>query len=54
MLGGDRRSHLAPIGTAAVAGFETRIIVPQPPAWLAVEGLDARGRVLGRSAPRRV
>jgi hypothetical protein len=54
VLGGKGPNRLAPIGTAAVAGFETRIVVPQAPPWLAVEGLDARGRALRRSAPRRV
>jgi hypothetical protein len=54
VLGGTGRNALAAIGTAAVVGFETRITVPQAPVWLAVEGLDASGRVLGRSAPQRV
>lgn len=50
VLGGPATTQLTPIGTAPIIGFETAITVPQAPAYVAVQALDAKGRVLGRSA----
>jgi Arylsulfotransferase (ASST) len=50
VLGGPATTQLTPIGTAPVIGFETAITVPQAPGYVAVQALDAKGRVLGRSA----
>jgi hypothetical protein len=53
VLGGHGPQQLRELGVATVADFETRITVPQPPPWLAVEALDGDGQALGRSAPVR-
>ncbi|MGH3415990.1 MAG: arylsulfotransferase family protein, partial [Actinocrinis sp.] len=54
VLAGPRRGKLEPHAVAPVTGFETVIALRgAPAAWVAVEGLDAGGRVLGRSAPVR-
>ena len=50
VLGGDRRTSLRPLVAAPRTGFETPIRVAQPHAYVAVQALDARGRVLGRSS----
>jgi len=50
VLGGSSASDLRTVASAARSGFETAIAVPARPAFVAVEALDARGRVLGRSA----
>ena len=49
VLGGANKNHLSALGTAAKAGFETEIVVPQRPAYIAVAALDASGHQLGRS-----
>lgn len=49
VLGGAHPSSLATIGTAAKAGFETVITVPNAPPHLAVVALDADGHRLARS-----
>jgi hypothetical protein len=49
VLGGPSAARLGPLGRADRRGFETAITVPHPPAYLAVEAVDARGTVLGRS-----
>ena len=51
VLGGASAHGLAPIGTAAVAGFETGITVPSAPAWLAVQAYSHSGRLLHSSVP---
>ncbi|MGH9072507.1 MAG: arylsulfotransferase family protein [Acidimicrobiales bacterium] len=53
VLGGRSAATLASLGTAPRVGFETRIAVPSAPSRLAVDALDASGRVLGRSAVHR-
>ena len=40
---------LQTVGTAPKMGFETRITLPTHPNRVAVEALDATGKVLGRS-----
>ncbi len=54
VLGGSQPDRLNEIGTAAVADFETQIMVPHAPPWLAAEALDSSGNALSRSAPMRV
>ena len=49
VLGGDDRSALQPLRTAARTGFETSIRVKKPPAYLAAVALDARSRTLATS-----
>lgn len=49
VLGGAAAGQLAPLKVAAADQFETAITVQRPPAWLAVEALDAAGNTLGRS-----
>jgi Arylsulfotransferase (ASST) len=54
VLGGSSPGQLKPLGvTAKRAGFETSIEVSGAPSYLAVEALDAQGKVLGISAPGR-
>jgi hypothetical protein len=50
VLGGPARNRLSRLGQAAARGFETGQWVHGEPRYLAVEGLDAHGHVLGRSA----
>ncbi|MGH9104808.1 MAG: arylsulfotransferase family protein [Acidimicrobiales bacterium] len=49
VLGGKHPSALGALGTAYRQGFETIIRVPQRTAYVAVAGLDARGKQLGGS-----
>jgi hypothetical protein len=49
VLGGATASELAPITSAARAGFETAIALPQTPPYAAVQALDPAGNVLGTS-----
>lgn len=49
VLGGKHPSAMAPIGKAYKRGFETVIRVAERAAYVAVAGLDGRGRQLGRS-----
>ncbi|MGH9128884.1 MAG: arylsulfotransferase family protein [Acidimicrobiales bacterium] len=49
VLAGSSSSRLAQFGTYARAGFETRITLSTHPRQVALEALDASGRVLGRS-----
>jgi hypothetical protein len=52
MLGGPDASHLTPIANPVPkAGFETAISVPGQYGALAVQALNAKGAVLGTSAP---
>jgi hypothetical protein len=50
VLGGATPSALGGLGLAADHGFETGQWVHGEPRYFAVEGLDAEGHVLGRSA----
>jgi len=49
IVGGGRRTELAPLRTVARAGFETSVRVTEPPVYLAAVALDARGRTLAVS-----
>jgi hypothetical protein len=53
VLGGARPGALKALARAARSGFETTIAVAGQPRYVAVEALDARGKVLGTSAVRR-
>ncbi len=54
VLAGAHPAAVNPRTVRDVAGFETEIALPDNPKWVAVEALDAAGKVLGRSAPHRV
>ena len=49
VLGGTSASRMARVATAAKAGFETAIAVPQRYASFEVQALDAAGKVIGTS-----
>jgi hypothetical protein len=49
VLGGSSTTTLAPVASAAKAGFQTTISVPAGTAYVAVQALDASGAVLGTS-----
>ena len=49
VLGGPTPADLTRLGQAPRLGFETAILVPAPPPYLAVEAVAGTGRVLGRS-----
>jgi hypothetical protein len=53
VLAGTDRAQLRPLVTAAKDGFETALVVKTKPRYLAVQALDAAGRVLGTSRTRR-
>jgi hypothetical protein len=53
VLGGADASHLSRVAVAARTGFETRIQVKKDVRTVAVQALDAPGRVLGTSPTRR-
>ncbi len=50
---GPRANALRSVRTVARTGFETAITVPALTGWVAVEALDARGKTLAGSTPRR-
>jgi hypothetical protein len=50
VLLGSARGQLSAHGTMARTGFETKIAVSRRASFVAVAGLDGRGRELGRSA----
>ena len=50
VLAGSSPHGLQPVAAVARAGFETTIAVPGKPRYLAVQGLDADGNVLGTSS----
>jgi hypothetical protein len=52
VLGGPDASHLSRVAVAARTGFETRIQVKKQVRTVAVQALDASGRVLGTSPTR--
>ena len=50
VLGGSRPGALHRLGLGSVrSGFETALSVPAPPSYVAVQAVDAGGRVLGTS-----
>jgi hypothetical protein len=49
VLTGRDAAHLTATDEVARTGFETRLELPGPARYVAVEALDARGAVLGRS-----
>jgi outer membrane protein assembly factor BamB len=53
VLTGATRDGLRPAGTARRDGFETRVEVGGDTAWFQAEALDAKGVLIGRSAPTR-
>lgn len=50
VLAGSSPSTLAPVATAARAGFQTTISAPSTGSYVAVQALDASGAVIGTSA----
>ena len=54
VLGGASAGALQSLQTAPVDGFEAAIVLSHSPRWLAVEALDAKGDVVGRSEALRV
>jgi hypothetical protein len=52
VLAGQDQSQLRPAVTVARSGFETAIAVKTEARYVAVQALDAKGRVLGTSPPR--
>jgi hypothetical protein len=50
VLGGADSSSLTPLVTAPWANFETKLTAAGTPAYVQVEGLNAAGTVIGRSA----
>jgi hypothetical protein len=50
VLAGGLTDSLTPVASVAKRGFETAIVVRTAAPYLAVQALDANGRVLGRSA----
>jgi hypothetical protein len=53
VLAGAERSQLRPAATAARTGFETTLTAKTDAPYVAVQALDASGRVLGTSSVRR-
>ncbi|MGH2843640.1 MAG: arylsulfotransferase family protein, partial [Solirubrobacteraceae bacterium] len=49
VLGGPGADALASIGVAPVMGFETAIVVPQAPPYLAICAYDTNGQLLSTS-----
>jgi Arylsulfotransferase (ASST) len=49
VLAGSSPSHLTVLASAAKSGFETTLVTPRPEAYVAVQGLNAAGTVLGTS-----
>jgi len=49
LLAGTSTSHLAAVATAPRLGFETAIAAPAPAPFIAVQALDASGKVIGSS-----
>ncbi|MGX6448732.1 arylsulfotransferase family protein [Patulibacter sp. S7RM1-6] len=54
VLAGASDDALRPAGEAAWDGFETRLRIPGRPARVAVQALDADGKILATSRPRAV
>jgi hypothetical protein len=51
LLAGASATSLAPVGSAAKAGFETAVTAKSTAATVAMRAYDAAGNVLGQSAP---
>jgi subtilisin family serine protease len=51
VLAGPSAAQLAPSAQAPRMGFETAVAVPGVPPVVAVQALDAKGRVLATSRP---
>jgi hypothetical protein len=51
VLGGSSPNGLAAVATAAKGGFETEITTRSAQKYVAVQALDAHGKVLGQCAP---
>ena len=51
VLSGHYADHLDAVGVAKLAGFETKISLPQARRYVAVEAIDRTGAVLGTSKP---
>ena len=49
VLAGPSPTQLAPVATAADAGFETAIATPGAAPYVAVQALEASGAVIGTS-----
>ena len=49
LLAGDSTGRLRPGGSASRTGFESAIPLPKEPKFVAVQAMDADGRVLGTS-----
>jgi hypothetical protein len=54
VLAGKNASQLASVAEGLKRGFETRIVLPSRPRYVAVQALDERGRVLRTSKPAHV
>jgi hypothetical protein len=54
LLGGPAPASLRSLSTASRSGFETAITVASTPRYVAVQAVNARGKVLGTSATRSV
>jgi hypothetical protein len=50
LLGGADQSNLTPIGDAAWADFDTKLVFKATPGFVQVQALDAAGDVIGESA----
>jgi hypothetical protein len=48
-MGGGDPDTLSPLGTAAWAGFETKLNFAGTPQWVEAQALDGTGKVIGRS-----
>jgi hypothetical protein len=53
VLAGSSPTTLVAVASGAKTGFQTTISVPAPPAYVAVQALDASGAVIGVSATRK-
>jgi hypothetical protein len=51
VLGGSSPSQLHALRTRPTVGFETRVTLPNRPAYVEVQALNYHGKVLGTSAP---
>ncbi|MHB1858663.1 MAG: arylsulfotransferase family protein [Solirubrobacteraceae bacterium] len=49
VLGGARKSRLAPVASVPLSGFQTEIVLHTRDSWIAVQALSASGEALGTS-----
>jgi hypothetical protein len=54
VFAGPNAHDLTPAGVADVAGFETAIALPHAHRYVAVQAIDAKGSVLGKSKALKV